>query len=97
MPTETGNTTLIALLEKAEQLAGQFSGGYSREFLSAEEFHSALADSISRLKGGDNSQLDRLRSWFLPASCWDDFVGSDGQEVANQVSDLLGSMTNEPV
>ena len=95
MTTETDNRKLIELLDKAENLAGQFSGGYSGQFLSAEEFHLALVDSITKLKNGDDSQLDNLNIWFLPTSCWDDFVGSDGQELANEISDLLIKMTND--
>jgi hypothetical protein len=94
MTAETNSKKLIELLDKAEHLAGQFSGGYSGQFLSAEEFHSALVDSITKLKSGDNSQLDKLNIWFLPTSCWDDFVGRDGQDLANQISDLLVKMTS---
>lgn len=95
MTTETDNIKLIELLDKAEHLAGQFSGGYSGQFLSVEEFHSALVNSITKLKNGDNSQLDILNIWFLPTSCWDDFVDSDGQDLANQISDILVKMTND--
>lgn len=97
MTTETDKKKLIELLDKAEHLAGQFSGGYSGQFLSAEEFHSALVDSIIKLKSGDNLQLDKLNIWFLPTSCWDDFVGRDGQDLANQISDLLVKMTNNEI
>lgn len=89
MTTETDKKKLIELLDKAEHLAGQYSGGYSGQFLSTEEFHSALVDSITKLKDGANPQLDKLNIWFLPTSCWDDFVGSDGQDLANQISALL--------
>jgi hypothetical protein len=95
MTTESDNKKLIELLDKAEHLAGQFSGGYSGEFLSAEEFHLALLDSITKLKSGDNSQLHKLNIWFFPTSCWDDFIGRDGQDLANQISDLLVKMTNK--
>ena len=95
MMTEIDNKKLIELLDKAGHLAGQFSGGYSGQFLSAEEFHSALIDSITKLKNGDNLQLYKLNIWFLPTSCWDDFVGRDGQDLANQISDLLVKMTND--
>ncbi len=95
MSTEKDNKKLIELLDKAEHLAGQFSGGYSGQFLSAEEFHSKLVDSITKLKNGDNSQLYKLSIWFLPTSCWDDFVGLDGQELANEISDLLAKMTKD--
>lgn len=48
-----------------------------------------MVDSITKLKSGDNSQLDKLDIWFLPTSCWDDFVGSYGQDLLNQISDIL--------
>jgi hypothetical protein len=95
MTTETDNRKLIELLDKARNLAGQFSGGYSGQFLSAEEFHLALVDSITKLKNGDKTQLDKLNIWFLPSSCWDEFVGRDGQDLANDISDLLIKMTND--
>jgi hypothetical protein len=86
---------LFKLLDSAEKLASEFSGGYSEQFLSAEEFHLALKDSISRLKQGDRTQLDELNLWFLPTSCWDDFIGRDGQELANEISDILIKLTRE--
>ncbi len=89
MKTGTGLNSLIALLDQAEHLAGQFSGGYSGPFSSAEEFHTALADSISRLKSGDISQLQTLNVWFLPTACWDEFTGNDGQELANKINELI--------
>ena len=95
LTTETDMKKLIELLDKAEHLAGQYSGGYSGQFFSAEEFHLALVDSITKFKSGDNSQLDKLNIWFLPTSCWDDFVGRDGQDLANQISDILVKMIND--
>jgi hypothetical protein len=95
MTIETDIKKLIELLDKAEHLAGQFSGGYSGQFFSAEEFHTALFDSITKLKSGDNSQLEKLNLWFLPTSCWDDFVGKDGQDLADEISELLVKMTND--
>lgn len=90
---QSEHSKLITLLEKAEQLAREFTGGYSNQFLSAEEFHQALSDSINKLKQGDKTQLDKLNFWFGPTSCWDDFVGSDGQDLANEISGLLSKLT----
>jgi hypothetical protein len=86
---------LIDLLDEAEHLAGEYSGGYSGQFLSAEEFHLALVDSITKLKSGDNTQLDKLDIRFLPTSCRDNFVGSDGQDLANLFSDIIVIMNND--
>ena len=69
MTTQTNHTKLIDLLDKAEKLASVFQGGYSGHFLSAEEFHRALFDSINKFKQGDKSQLNKLPIWFLPTSC----------------------------
>jgi hypothetical protein len=93
MTTHSDYTKLIDLLDKAEQLASEFQGGYSGQFLSAEEFHQALFDSINKFKQGDKTQLDKLHIWFLPTSCWDDFVGKDGQELANEISGILSTLT----
>lgn len=93
MATQTNHTKLIDLLDKAEKLASEFQGGYSGQFLLAEEFHRALFDSINKFKQGDKSQLDKLHIWFLPTSCWDDFIGKDGQDLANKISGLLSTMT----
>jgi hypothetical protein len=83
---------LIVFLDQARDLAGQFTGGYSGEFFSAEEFHTALAESIDQFKNGDESQLDRLYVWFLPTSCWDDFIGMEGMSLANEISELLSEI-----
>lgn len=79
----------MELLDRAEQLASKFSGGYSEEFDSAEEFHRELLATINRLKEGDRSQLNRLHTWFLPTSCWDDFIGKEGQSLANEINEIL--------
>ena len=93
MMTPNADTKLFNLLDKAEYLASEFHGGYSGQFLSAEEFHKALSESINKLKQGDKTQLDQLHIWFLPTYCWDDFVGKVGQDLANQISELLSKLT----
>ena len=80
---------LINLLEKAEKLAGQFTGGYSGQFLSAQEFHEALKTSIDKYKNGDISQLDILYFWFAPTCSWDDFVGKEGEKTGNEIFELI--------
>ena len=85
----TDSEQLIELLDEAEQLVGQFSGGYSGEFLSAEEFHVSFKNAIAKLKQGDNSQINSFSSWFAPSSCWDDFTGDDGTDLANKIYELL--------
>ena len=87
-----GGQQLLQLLEEAERLSAEYTGGYSNRFLSAEEFHAALSDSIARLKAGDTSQLQRLRLWFAPTCDWDDLVGKEGIALANTISELLDQL-----
>ncbi len=92
MQTETGYTKLIILLDQAEHLVSEYKGGYSGEFLSAEEFHQALFNSIDKLKQGDKTQLAKIHIWFLPTSSWDDFTPNDGQDLGNEISELLSKI-----
>ena len=80
---------LYLLLDKAEKLARQFKGGYSNHFFSAQEFHAALVDTITKLKSGDTDQINDLWLWFAPTYDWDDFIHKDGQELANEIFPLL--------
>jgi hypothetical protein len=83
---------LIIELDQAEKLLSQFSGGYSESFFSAEKFHQALIVHIEKLKNGDLRVLDNLYLWFLPTSDWDDFVGFEGQDLANSISGKLKAL-----
>ena len=93
MTTQANHKKLIDLLDRAEKLASEFQGGYSGQFLSVEEFHEALLESINKFKQGDITQLDKLHNWFLPTSCWDDFSGRAGQDLANEISNILSMFT----
>lgn len=97
---KTNHTTLskerlIKLLEKAENLVANYSGGYSGEYLSAEEFHKALKTAIKDYKEGDNSQIDDLYFWFSPTCQWDDFAGREGEYLGNEIFELLTRMKNQ--
>jgi len=83
---------LYQLLDDAEKLAKQFTGGYSDNFLSAEAFHTALSDSIAKLKMGDNNQLDKLWLWFAPTYDWDDFIPQNGETLANEIFPLISEL-----
>lgn len=76
----------------AEELAREFSGGYSKNFFSAQEFHKALSDSAIRLKAGDIDQLNHLWRWFAPTCDWDDFIGKDGLKLANEIFELVAEL-----
>jgi hypothetical protein len=80
---------LIILLDEAEELASQFIGGYSNNFFSAEEFYEALKITIAKLKQGDTEVLNELWLWFAPTCDWDDFIGKDGEDLANKIHPLL--------
>jgi hypothetical protein len=41
----------------------------------------------------DYTKLEKLHVWFLPTSRWDDFVGKDGQDLANEISEILSIFT----
>jgi len=95
METHHDNKQLIQLLDKAENLASEFTGGYSNQFFSAEEFHKALFESINKLKQGDKTQQEILQLWFAPTCSWDDFVGRDGQDLANEIYEILSNLTRQ--
>jgi hypothetical protein len=67
--------SLISDLKIAERKLSEYSGGYSNEHLSAEEFHIDLVDRIKKLELGDLSVIEDLWIWFAPTCQWDDFVG----------------------
>lgn len=80
---------LIDLLKRANALLSEFSGGYSGEFMSAEEFHSKLTETIRYLEEVKLEYLLDILVWFVPASCWDDFVGiHDTEKLADQIYQL---------
>ena len=68
-------SSLITDLEKAEKILSEYSGGYSGEHSSAEEFHTDLVDRIKKLENGDETVIEDLWIWFAPTCQWDDFVG----------------------
>lgn len=80
---------LILLLERAVQLSAEFSGGYSANFLSAEEFHATLAKTVQRIKENHITELEKIYTWFIPASAWDDFVDIDGLDLGNEIFELV--------
>lgn len=80
---------LISLLDEAEKLAKEYTGGYSNSFSSAQEFHTALAESITKLKSSDYEELNNLDLWFAPTCDWDDFIHEDGADLANKIYPLV--------
>ncbi len=72
-------------LHEAEKLLSDYSGGYSGDFLSAEEFHAALIDKIDDIEFGNQTDLSKLWTWFAPTCAWDDFVGEKGQVLGDRI------------
>jgi len=68
--------SLISDLKKAEKILSEYSGGYSGEHLSAEEFNKDLVDRINKLENRDKSVIQDLWIWFAPTCQWDDFVAN---------------------
>jgi hypothetical protein len=81
--------SLLEVLDEAETLVAEFSGGYSDNFFSAEEFHAELKAAIQKLKGGKLEELDKLFVWFAPSYDWDNFVGSEGEHLGNRIFSLI--------
>lgn len=67
--------SLITDLKKAVEILSEYSGGYSGEHMSAEEFNKDLIDRIKKLENGDETVIDDLWIWFAPTCQWDNFVG----------------------
>ena len=76
---------LLDDLHKAEKMLSQYEGGYSGEFLSAQEFHTALVDAIDEIEFGNQTDLTNIWIWFAPTTAWDDFVGKEGIELGNRI------------
>ena len=85
---------LTGLLDEAAILSSRFKGGFSNRFLSAEDFHPALLESIARIKAGDHSAIHGLWIFFAPTCSWDDFIGSDGAELGNKIFGILEQLQN---
>lgn len=83
---------LLNLLEKSERIVSKYKGGYSGEYLSAEEFHRDLKSAIVDYKNGDDAKLDQFYIWFAPTCHWDDFVGNEGESLANEIFEIVGKL-----
>lgn len=86
---------LILQLEEAEQLAAQFSGGYSNNFISAEELHTALSENIIKLKDGETAGLNKLWLWFAPTCDWDTLIREDGLVLGETIFAFLSELKKE--
>jgi len=88
-------STLIADLKKACEIASHYSGRHSDEFLDAKEFHQALEASVVAFEKGDDNQAKELWVWFAPTTVWDDFIGTEGNDLGNSIFSQLQEYINE--
>ena len=81
---------LVLDLKKAEKILMEYSGGYSGEYLSAEEFLKDLTKNIAELESGNTNVINDLWIWFAPTCQWDDFVGNVelGEKIFKQLNYL---------
>lgn len=86
---------LLTLLGKAQELSSQYTGGYSEHFFSAEEFHAELKKSIQNLKAGELNELSNLQLYFIPTSDWDDFIGFEGMDLANEIFEIISELIKQ--
>lgn len=79
--------SLINDLKDAEKILSEYSGGYSGQYFSAEEFHQDLKDRISKLENGNKAVLEDLWIWFAPTCQWNEFVGDAilGERIFQQI------------
>lgn len=79
--------SLINDLKEAEKILSEYSGGYSGQYISAEEFHKDLKDRIFKLENGNEAVLEDLWIWFAPSCQWDEFVGDAilGERIFQQI------------
>jgi hypothetical protein len=76
---------LLDDLEKAAEMLSHFEGGYSNQFIGAEEFHNALEVEIDDIAEGNKNDLSQIWIWFAPTTSWDDFVGLEGMDLGNKI------------
>ena len=83
---------LLKLLDKSEKMVSKYEGGYSGEYLSAQEFHTDLKAAITDYRNGNDKKLDLFYIWFAPTCQWDDFVGKEGESLANEIFEIVNKL-----
>lgn len=83
--------SLINDLKEAEKILSEYSGGYSGQYRSAEEFHKDFKDRLFELENGNEAVLEDLWIWFAPTCQWDAFVGDAllGERIFQQITTAL--------
>ncbi|WP_158850981.1 DUF6896 domain-containing protein [Algibacter sp. L1A34] len=86
---------LIYLLEKAEIIAGNFSGEYLHHYHSPKEFKDEIRLSITNLKNNDFEELNDIYNSFQKDSEWYDLTKIAGEEIGNNIFSLTTELINE--
>jgi len=82
---------LLDDLHKAEKLLSNYKGRHSGNFSPAEKFHEALLDAIDDIELGNQTDLTPFYIWFAPTSIWDDFTGTEGNELGNKIFERVNN------
>ena len=77
--------SLLDDLEDAHERVSGLIGGYSGDYLSAEEFAASLRQEIEHLKTQEFPDLTNVWLWFAPTGAWDDFVGVDKSGLGDRI------------
>jgi len=72
-------------LDDAKKILAEIQGGYSGNFLSAEDFCKSFEEELYDLNHQNVPDFRQICLWFAPTSAWDDFVGFNGMELANRI------------
>jgi hypothetical protein len=86
---------LISLLEKAEKIAGNFSGEYLHHYHSPKEFKNEINLYIENLKKNDYEELNDIYNSFHEDSEWVDLTKTEGKEIGNSIFHLTSELINE--
>ena len=87
---------LDALIAKAERAVRSLDcRDWGIRFKTPDEFGDALVDALKRIHAGAPSGLHDLRSIFGPTGTWDDEIGVQGMDLANQVLLLTNELKKE--
>ena len=87
----TTNEKLIDLLSAAGEHLGNYTGGHSYDYTSAEEFRIDFKVELHKYRDGNIKSIEKFYGWFLPTSTWDDLTGSDkeSERIANQLLPII--------
>jgi hypothetical protein len=86
---------LLDDLNDAIKIVSKYSGGYSGDMISAEEFTQRLREEVDNIKQQDFPDLNLIWLWFAPTCHWDDFTSSEDSDIANRIFEKVSIWKNE--